>query len=164
MTPKQRIKQVLDMHGLGLPDAAVSDLVMSIDNAVVTERERCATLIEHEDTLAIMLDDGSPLDETSAVAVQRHGAERIRNQEPGIRASPMSVKIRKPIDDVERDFAMDDDRWFNERDYPEEYVGSSTEDVLIADVGGVRCVIKIGAPGSSGLVKKVRDAILAAQH
>ena len=56
-----------------------------IVEAMQTERERCAAIIEHEDTLAIMLDDGSPLDEASVVAVQRHGAERIRNQELGTR-------------------------------------------------------------------------------
>lgn len=71
----------------------------------------------------------------------------------------MKLTIRKPLDDAEREFAQDENRWFSERDWPDDYVGSSTEDVLIADVGGLRCIIKIEVPGD-GPVDDIRDALL----
>ncbi len=56
------------------------------------------------------------------------------------------IVIRKPVDDAERDWADDEDRWMSERDYPDEYLGSYTEQSVIAEVNGVRCVVKVSAP------------------
>lgn len=75
----------------------------------------------------------------------------------------MNVLIRKPDNDVEHDWADDEDRWFNRRDYPDDYIGSSTEQLLVAVVDGVRCVIRVEAPdgGDTGsrLAHAVADAI-----
>lgn len=77
-----------------------------------------------------------------------------------------AVIIRQPIDEAERDFAGDEERWFNEGDYPEDYHGSSSERRLIAEVDGVRCIITIEGPeafeGGPARVKAIEDAILAA--
>lgn len=72
----------------------------------------------------------------------------------------MEIIIRKPTDDAERDWAGDGDRWFNERDYPDDYTGSMDEDYLVADVGGEKCVITIQSPGNPKALAMLREALL----
>jgi hypothetical protein len=69
------------------------------------------------------------------------------------------LKFRKPVDSEEEDWADDDLRWMNERDYPDDYQGHSYERAVLVELDGVRCVVKIMAP-IEGQTLTIEDALL----